>query len=55
MQKTFEAYSTGNFTLRQVRDKFNELGLKGKSGWSTCGVELSKTFEKSDLHWANEV
>ncbi len=31
VKKTFEAYATGNFTLRQVRDKFNELGLKGKS------------------------
>jgi site-specific DNA recombinase len=30
--KTFEAYATGNFTLRQVREKFNALGLKGKSG-----------------------
>jgi len=32
IKKTFEAYSTGNFTLRQLRDKFNELGLKRKSG-----------------------
>ena len=31
VRKTFEAYATGNFTLRQVRDRFNELGLKGKS------------------------
>jgi len=29
--KIFEAYATGNFTLREVRQKFNELGLKGKS------------------------
>jgi site-specific DNA recombinase len=28
----FEAYSTGNFTLRELRDKFNALGLKRKSG-----------------------
>ena len=32
VKKTFEAYSTGNFTLREVRDKFNGLGLKRKSG-----------------------
>ncbi len=32
IKKTFEAYATGNFTLREVRDKFNELGLKRKSG-----------------------
>ena len=32
IKKTFEAYATGNFTLRQVRDKFNALGLKRKSG-----------------------
>src|SRR3989338_4180056 len=31
IRKTFEAYATGNFTLRQVREKFNALGLKGKS------------------------
>src|SRR3989338_1442958 len=32
VKKTFEAYATGNFTLREVRDKFNGLGLKRKSG-----------------------
>ncbi len=32
IRKTFEAYSTGNFTLRELRDKFNGLGLKRKSG-----------------------
>ena len=32
IKKTFEAYATGNFTLRQLRDKFNALGLKRKSG-----------------------
>ena len=32
VKKTFEAYSSGSFTLRQLRDKFNELGLKRKSG-----------------------
>jgi len=32
VKKTFEAYATGNFTLREVRDKFNALGLKRKSG-----------------------
>ncbi|MBI1820049.1 MAG: recombinase family protein, partial [Nitrospirae bacterium] len=32
IKKTFEAYATGNFTLREVRDKFNTLGLKRKSG-----------------------
>ena len=32
IKKTFEAYSSGSFTLRQLRDKFNELGSKRKSG-----------------------
>jgi DNA invertase Pin-like site-specific DNA recombinase len=32
VKKTFEAYSTGNFTLRELRNKFNALGLKRKSG-----------------------
>ena len=32
IKKTFEAYSSGSFTLRELRDKFNELGLKRKSG-----------------------
>ena len=31
IKKTFEAYATGNFTLRQLRDKFNALGLRRKS------------------------
>ncbi len=32
IKKTFEAYATGSFTLRELRDKFNTLGLKRKSG-----------------------
>src|SRR3989344_509835 len=32
VKKTFETYATGNFTLREVRDKFNALGLRRKSG-----------------------
>src|SRR3989338_8918585 len=32
IKKTFEAYATGNFNLRELRDKFNALGLKRKSG-----------------------
>ena len=32
IKKTFEAYATGNFTLRQLREKFNALGLQRKSG-----------------------
>jgi DNA invertase Pin-like site-specific DNA recombinase len=32
IKKTFEAYATGSFTLRELRDKFNALGLKRKSG-----------------------
>ncbi len=32
IKSTFEAYATGNFTLRQLRDKFNGLGLRRKSG-----------------------
>ena len=30
VKKTFEAYATGNFTLRQLHDKFNALGLSRK-------------------------
>ena len=30
IKKAFEAYATGNFTLRQIREKINELGLKTK-------------------------
>ena len=32
IKKTFEAYATGSFTLRELRNKFNALGLKRKSG-----------------------
>jgi len=32
IKKAFEAYATGTFTLRQLRDKFNGLGLKRKNG-----------------------
>jgi site-specific DNA recombinase len=32
IKKTFEAYATGNFTLRQLHDKFNDLGLSRKNG-----------------------
>ncbi len=32
IKKAFEAYATGTFTLRELRDKFNGLGLKRKSG-----------------------
>jgi len=32
VKNVFEAYATGNFTLREVRDKFNALGLRRKSG-----------------------
>ena len=31
IKKAFEAYATGNFTLRQIREKINELGLRTKS------------------------
>jgi DNA invertase Pin-like site-specific DNA recombinase len=31
IRKIFEQYATGNFTLRQVKEKFNELGLRGKA------------------------
>ena len=32
VKKAFVAYATGNFTLRQLRDKFNGLGLKRERG-----------------------
>jgi DNA invertase Pin-like site-specific DNA recombinase len=31
IRKIFEQYATGNFTLRDMREKFNALGLRGKS------------------------
>ena len=47
--KTFEAYSSGSFTLQQLRDKFNELGLKRKSG-----KELTEKFLKYNMELAND-
>ena len=32
IRKAFETYATGNYTLRQLRDKFNALGLSTKRG-----------------------
>jgi len=32
IRKVFEAYDTGYFTLRQLREKFNPLGLKARNG-----------------------
>ena len=55
VKKTFEAYATGNFTLREVRDKFNALGLKRKSGRELAVSNYQKTSQKSDLHWSNEI
>ena len=31
IRKIFEQYATGNFTLRQIKEKFNALGLRGNS------------------------
>ena len=31
IRKIFEQYATGNFTLREIREKFNALGLTGKT------------------------
>jgi len=33
IKKTFEAYATGNFTLRQLHNKFNALGLSRSMGF----------------------
>jgi DNA invertase Pin-like site-specific DNA recombinase len=54
IKKTFEAYATGSFTLRELRDKFNALGLKRKvcsdydrwyldNGSSGCAIKLLKS------------
>ena len=32
IKKAFEAYATGNYTLKNLRKKINGLGLVGKSG-----------------------
>ena len=44
IKKIFEAYATGNFTLRQLHDKFNALGLSRKTGFKMvkCVYEISR-------------
>ncbi len=39
IRKVFETYATGNFTLRQIREKFNILGLKGKKSLSVSNYQ----------------
>src|SRR3989339_1740101 len=39
IKKLFETYSTGTFTLREVREKFLALGLKGKIGLSISNCQ----------------
>ena len=47
--KSFEAYATGTFTLRQLRDKFNALGLKGKSD-GELAVSNYQTILKNPIY-----
>ena len=45
IRKTFEAYATGNFTLRQLRDKFNTLGLATRTGRSFAVSNYQKILK----------
>jgi len=45
IKKTFEAYATGNFTLRQLRDKINELGLCRKNGKQLAVSNYQQTLK----------
>ncbi|MDP2630843.1 MAG: recombinase family protein [Candidatus Uhrbacteria bacterium] len=49
IRKTFEAYATGNFTLRQLRDKFNALGLATRTG-RTLAVSNYQKILKNPIY-----
>lgn len=57
IKKLFEAYSTGYFTLREVREKFLALGLKGKKGLSisNCQYILTNPIYFGLIRWHNEM
>jgi len=57
IKKLFEAYSTGNFTLREVREKFLALGLKGKIGLSisNCQNILTNPIYVGLIRWHGEI
>ena len=53
IKKLFETYATGNFTFRQIREKFNELGLKGTV--SNFQLMLKNTIYISLLKYDGEM
>ena len=57
IKKLFETYSTGTFTLREVREKFLALGLKGKIGLSisNCQNILTNPIYVGLIRWHNEI
>ena len=57
IKKLFEAYSTGRFTLREVREKFLTLGLQGKTGLSisNCQVILTNPIYIGLIRWHGEI
>jgi len=57
IKKLFETYATGTFTLREVREKFLALGLKGKKGLSisNCQHILTNPIYVGLIRWHNEI
>ena len=57
IKKLFETYSLGNFTLREVREKFLALGLQGKIGLSisNCQNILTNPIYVGLIRWHNEI
>ncbi len=56
IKKLFEAYSTGHFTLREIREKFLALGLQGKTGLSAsnCQHILTNPIYFGLIRWHEE-
>ena len=57
IKKLFETYSTGHFTLREVREKFLALGLQGKTGLSVsnCQTILTNPIYIGLIRWHGEI
>jgi hypothetical protein len=49
IKKIFEQYATGNFTLKNIREKFNALGLRGKSN-NGLAVSNYQTILKNPIY-----
>jgi len=53
IKKAFEAYATGNHTLKNLREIINGLGLLGKKGKMLSVSNFSISFTKSVLSRTN--